>query len=122
MDPTRLTAFADELEKIADAKTMAGFAAAGAAAAFAANYLATKGKPSLMQKATRANERVIAGEVADRKRTGTKPSFKDEMSRITAKPTRELADLAAKHPAKASLPAAMVGASTGIAVAKMLMK
>jgi hypothetical protein len=47
------------------------------------------------------------------KRLRQKPSFLQKVRQATAKPVKDLADIAAEHPVKAALPMIPIGASLG---------
>jgi hypothetical protein len=128
MDSRTLYAFSDEIQKIAGFKDKVLdpsvlLPAVGAAVFGVAQYMANrapKGEKSTQQKAFEKAERSVDYDEAQRKKEGKKPGFLSETSRITAKPMRELADLAAKHPVKAAIPTAAVGAMAGRTIARMM--
>ena len=128
MDPRTLRAFADELQKIAGAKQFLQrpdvfLPALGAAVLGTAQYLANRapaGGKSPQQKAFSRAEAVTAMNEKERKKEGREPTLVEDVDRVTAKPMRQLADIAAKHPVKSAIPSAAVGALIGRGVARVL--
>lgn len=129
MNSVMLAAMRDEMEKIADAAALvaknpvvigAVIGALGAAGVQYGANVAPKGGKSLQQKIFEKHEQNIAYDERQRRKEKVKPTFHSEYARITAKPMRELADLAAKHPIRASMPAASLGASAGASIARAL--
>jgi hypothetical protein len=131
MNADTVRGFADEMEKLAQGGSISSIImdpsvilpAAGALMAVGAQALANrapKGGKSVQQKIFEKRELELGYEARERKREGKKPTFTDETNRITAKPLRELAALAAKHPFKAALPAAAIGAGLGASIARAL--
>lgn len=131
MNAATMRSFRDEYEKIAvdlgplkNVNPIVIGAGIGALAAMGAQVAANKGangKKSVQQRLAGKLQSHVDYEEKLRKKEKRKPTFMGETLRISAKPFRELSDLAAKHPLKAALPAAALGARAGISVVKHML-
>lgn len=96
----------------------------GAAALTGAQYLANKrfhkNAPSAQEKIVDRANYNIKQTAREAKAEGRKLTFTEEVAQITAKPAKELAELAAKHPVKAALPMAAIGASLGSNIVRII--
>lgn len=90
-------------------------AALGATIAAVGQYATRRGQ----QKAFARAERHQSEKAQERKKEGRKPGMWEEVEQVTAKPMRQLADVAARHPVKSSLAVAPVGALVGSNLAKL---